>query len=393
MPGELFHRGTLVKWNISYANSVGALGHMQVEADTKAQAILASRLPPGRIVHAKPEAAVLAFLDSPPPTPIQISFLASLSSGVGGGKSVDKEFISLMEANKFFKPKVARAKTKTLCSERMKLLKFNPTAVMLAEVGERSGTLAASIATAAKLLSGIYRIEKEMSKGATPQIILIVIMISLMCASPFMFEPIFAELSAPGAGVRIETTFATSFLFGLQAFISSFWPVLVGIGVALFLTRKRIWKRIKRAPVLTIMNELHKAQRATRFVSTYTTLDYAGIPATELIDRLQQTSSGVERAVFAELNKQISKGKPLSESFDHEYFPDIMIRCLFGMEMLDRERRRDTLELLQSNLVTTVDILSDSLVSRTKLVAWIVVGLVLIMVLVGFYYPLVTLSS
>lgn len=382
-----------MKWNIQYATSLGQAALTQVEADNREEALRLSRIPPSKIVKVTQESGWRELLDPPPPKTTQIMFLASLSSGVAGGKSVDKEFLSLCEGQKAFAPKLPALKAKTLCSQRLRLLKFDSLAAVLAETGERAGTVGASLGLAARMLSDNYRLEKQMGKGIRPQLILMGIMAILLCAVPYLFNDIFAELRLPGLGVRITLTPTTHLIFALKAFLDMFWWLVVGILVTLYVLRSKLWKVTRNWPVLRTKNQLNKTQRAVKFLSTYTTLDGAGVSATEMLTRLRDGSKGEDRDVYAHLLGEVQRGRSLSEAFIPAHFPDLMIRCLYGMESLDKAKKADTFSTLQTNLLTQVDILQDSVVNTFKTVAMLVMFTVLIIVLTGIYFPLMTISQ
>lgn len=381
-----------MKWTIAYANQLGALEQVQIDADTREEALSISRIPASKLVKVTHESKFASLMDPAPSMPVQIAFLASLSSAVGAGKAVDTEVINLVESNKAFARKLPAVKAKTLCSQRFRILKFHQIAIMLAEVGERSGTIAGSISMAAKMLSGNYRLEKEMKKGIKPQVIVMCAVVLMLCAMPYLFDGIFKEMMAPGAGISINITLTTELLFAIKKFLDSAWfvPIIV---IGLIITfRGPIWRKVRSWPLLRQVNELNKTRRAVRFISTYSTLDFAGVPAAELLSKLRDSSSGEDRHAYSNLYDQVDKGKALSESFQAEFFPDLMIRCLYGMESLDRQSRRESLDMLQGNLMTSVEILAETVVSRFKLMAFVTLAIVLGIILTGVYYPLITLS-
>lgn len=381
-----------MKWTISFANQLGALEQVQIDADTREEAIALSRIPESKLVRVSHESKLTALMDPAPSMPLQIAFLASLASAVGAGKAVDTEVLNLVETNKAFAHKLPAVKAKTLCSQRFRILKFHQVAVMLAEVGERSGTIAGSISIAARMLSANYRLEKEMKKGIKPQVIVIIAVVLMLCAMPYLFDGIFKEMTTPGAGISINLTITTHLLFAIKAFLDSWWfvPLIVITLVVVF--KSLIWKKARTWPLLRQVNELNKTRRAVRFISTYATLDFAGVPAAELLAKLRDSSSGEDKAAYAVLYDQVAKGKALSESFDPQFFPDLMIRCLYGMEALDRNSRRESLDMLQGNLFTSVEILAETVVARFKLIAFVTLAIVLGIILTGVYYPLITLS-
>ena len=138
---------------------------------------------------------------------------------------------------------------------------------------------------------------------------------------------------------------------------------------------------------------MHKCQRAVKFISTFVTLDNAGVSSIEMLTRLVGRQRGIERTIYEDMIGHLQTGIPLSESFDEEWFPSIMLRAVSGMESTERNSRRDMLLLLRRNLVTKVQVLSDKVILRFKLFGFAILFLVGICMIVGIYLPLMTINS
>lgn len=380
-------------FRIRYTTSTGTVSALDVEADTQDEALRLSKVLPKRVISIGRANVFDELLDFPPQLPDQVSFLSALAAAVTAGHGADKEFLALVERDRNLKHKLDKVRAKVLTSERLKVLKFSSTAVMLAEMGERSQTLGKSLTTAAATLSENEKIRREMSKGVTPQIIMILVLLAALCAVPYVFGPIIDELSQPGVGVQVKKNLLTHFVLGIRSFLNLTWPVLAVLFVVGFVFKSNLWNVLKDKPLFRNLDELGKAKRGIDFISSFMTLDNAGVPALEFLNRVMAGLPKKEKHVYQEMIDAVSAGKPLSETFNEEWFPRMMCRAVTGMEKSEREGRRENLLLLRKNLMSSVEALSDKITKQFKLLGWLMMFIVAANMLIGLYLPLMTLSA
>lgn len=380
-------------FRIKYALPTGELSTMDVEADTPADAVTASRILQKRVLSVDKANILEGVFNSAPALPDQISFLAALASAVTAGHGADKEFLDLVRTDKTFKAKLGKVEAKILTSERLRVLNFEATAVMLSEMGERSKTLGKSLSIAAEMLTENDQIERQMSKGVMPQIIMIFVLLAAMCGIPYVFGPIIDELTKPGIGIRVNKNILTEFTLFIRTFLNATWYLLIVGFAAILIFRNQIWKRAKTFGFFANLNELNKAKRGIQFISAFITLDAAGVPALEFLTRIQAGIKKSERPIYTNMIDMLNGGKPLSETFDPEWFPKMLCRAVTGMEKAEREDRKEMLLLLRRNLMTRTSALSDKITIQFKLLGWLVLLLVAMNMLVGLYLPLMTIES
>ncbi len=380
-------------FRINYATPQGLLQHVDVDADDKEAALRVSKISSGAVISIGKKSGLSDIFSGAPSEETQISFLAALASSVVAGQSADTELIELAKMEPAFKSKVPQLQSKTLTSDRFKVLKFSQVPVMLAEIGERSGKLGDSLTTAARMMTENYRIDREMKKGIMPQLILIFVMTLALCGIPYLFGPIFDELGKPNSGLVVSRTPFTEALFLIRSLIDNFWFILAPGIVYIVVIRKKIWRRTKTWKMFSSLNELHKAQRAVSFISTFLTLDTAGVPALEVLQRLKGAQNKLGQGIFQHMIDHVARGKPLSTSFQREWWPELMIRAVQGMEQSTPSRRGEMLKLLRENLMTKVQVLSDRTVITFKLIGFFYLAIVLTFMVGGVYFPLMTISG
>lgn len=382
-----------MNWRINYASPQGIVTHLDIEAEDRDAAIRNSKISQSSIISVSKRGGLADLFTGSPSIEVQISFLAALASSVVAGQSADNELVELAKMEPAFKSKVAAVQAKTLTSERLKVLRFSQIPVMLAEIGERSGKLGESLTTAARMMTENYRIDREMKKGILPQLILIGVMTLALCGIPYLFGPIFDELGKPGAGLVVKRTPFTEGLFLIRAMLDNFWFIILPGLVYIFSIRRTIWRKTKTWKMFSSLNELHKAQRGVSFISTFLTLDGAGVPALEILQRLRSAQDKTGQMIFGAMIDHVALGKPLSTSFNGEWWPDLMIRAVQGMEQSTPSRRGEMLKLLRENLMTKVQVLSDRTVVAFKLIGFIYLAFVLTFMVGGVYFPLMTISG
>ena len=381
-------------YTIAYRDARGALAHTEVDADSVDDAKAKSGVNPKRIKSVKEKGAnaLSKLLESSPPLPVQIAVLASVGASVTAGRPVDVEFMEQVKADPQLRGKADEIRKLTLTSERMRHLKFDETAVMLTEVGERTQTLGKSISDSAKMLSETYKLQSMMSKGAKPQIILLIMLLFVLCGMPFMFAPIFEQLG-PDSGVRVETNGGTSLLFGIKWLVENAWMVALAAVVGLVVMWSKLWRWLRFRPFFRQFDELDKAKRAMRFTTAYIPLDSAEVSATEVLSRFRDTSKGVDREVYAAMYKEVEKGRPMSQTFDPTRWPQAFIRTVSGIEQINTELRAETLMTVKGVLSLLMDRITEKLVGTFKLLAWLILFAVIGIMLYGVYLPLMTMST
>jgi type II secretory pathway component PulF len=382
-------------FKIAFVTATGSTQSVRVQANTKEEARDRAGINAKRIVSIQEDTGGLlgGLFNAGPPLQSQISVLAALGAAVASGKSADIEFVAQAEADPALKKRVAELRELTLTSERMRALKFDPTATMLAEVGERTQTLGESISQGAEMLSDQYKLAGVLSKGAKPQILLLLILAGVLCGMPFMFAPIFEAVDQAGGGIVVEKTFATHWLFGIKWGVQNLWPGFVFAVGVIFFTRKRIWAWLRFKPFFSTFDELDRCKRALRFTTAYLPLDKAEVPASEVLARFRDSERGLNQQIYDQMFKAVSNGHAMSTTFDETRWPAMFLRAINDIESADATQRARILEIIKRNLLLRLEITAERLVGRFKLMGWGVLITVIGLMLYGVYLPLMTMSA
>lgn len=379
-----------ITFRIDYLGADGTAKKMDIAAINEEEAIRLSGLPRGRIEAVRKDwltALKRKLTEAPVPLETQSTLLSNFASMLVSGSPPGVAFNTVLKRDSVLSKRAADVETVSLVSAKLKMLKFDPQIVLMAEIGEAAGELGDSLSRAADDLIERKKMQGEFKKALTVPILMLVVGLGSMIATPMFAKKPLESVTAI-RGMKFEPNFLTDMMFGIYwATTTLWWGVLAAIA-ALVIYRRPIWRAIRDLPGFRIINETLKVQRSLIFLISLRPLLRASVPVSQAVRQIRDSSAGETRACLDRVFDHFKTGGALSTSFRSEDWAQLMIDGLSGFDNVlhaNRDKVLDRLISLHRERVKT---------TNGKLIAFItsfgtIMGLLSIaMIFGGMTFPL-----
>lgn len=381
-------------WQIRYIGESGSIEtSSSIKAESREQAITLSGRPPAFIQQVKVDhlGAVKAAFEKKFPPVEQVLMLSAIGSKVASGKiigkaikeSVDYERLGLTfaELDQCETPK-----------EYFTKLRFDETAILIADAGEKSGKLAESLFRASKALQERINAKKEFGKAMQQGLLYTILGCLFMVGIPLWAGGTMHDFIEVQRIPLQLNTLSKVIMFLYMMYTQYFVFLLAGVA-GIYVFREKIWDNIRTLPVFSFINDRMKISRGLDFVTSYQLLLSSGFNNLQSFRFLATRSKGLTHRLYQEATERLNEGRPLSEVFDGPEWPPIVHQNLQGFEDQGPTGR----DLILSNLndaLRAYYLEYSARVSRAaSMVGFGMMILTIMMFAIGFYMPIVNLNT
>lgn len=211
---------------------------------------------------------------------------------------------------------------------------FGNTYVNMVRAGESSGTLEIVLLRLADFMESQVALRNKVIGALTYPVIMLGIAVMIVAAMMILVVP---KITVMFEDLGAELPFITKLLIGLSGFLSSWWPLLIILGVFAMLGFER-WRRtddgaerwdrfVLKVP---LMGDLMRKIAISRFARTLSTLLSSGVPllaALEIVEAVM--NNRVLSAVIHEARSAIREGDSISGPLKRsEEFPPMVVHMV-----------------------------------------------------------------
>jgi type II secretory pathway component PulF len=373
----------------------GGVERRSVDAESESEARVRSGFSPGRIKSIRRGDSFgnwLAQITRQRPKPeIQAVFMASLSAIVLAGqvhRGIDR-LLAQYRRHIQYNPTKLREQTKI--SDMLAVLNFEPLAVTLVQVGEKTGEVSRSLTKASSTLIYQLKLKEELGKDLVLALVYIALGLAVLGVAVFVFSPFLIEMGNE-KGITFPKNFATDTLLFLYSWLLEYWPILMGAVAMTFTYRRIIWFRVRGWPVVNWVWSVQQLRNALFFLAGFEPLFIAGVTEDKAFQLLRAGSGSSAQRAYTSAIEKINEGAPLSVAIDNEEWPDSFRAGMSGYESAPQETKIELLSGLTEVLILQQRVMSRRLSKLAKLVGMcIAIGAVLLMVF-GAVLPLQQMS-
>lgn len=381
---------------IKYIGPDGHVLHHSEIASTREQAISQagqSGIPEGIIQSVQPDllgGLRRILFEKRYPTNQQVLSLVTLASKLESGKTPGR---AIREAVDYEEIGITKAQMDAceVPSDYFKVLRFDETAILLAEAGDSSGNLSDALHRAADVMREREKSRKEFAKPLKMAMINFVAGTLAAIGFPLfggtMLHKFIYEQKFP-----ITPTFASKTLMFLNSFYQEYWPfILVAIAV-IFVFRSRVWMAVRDWPFFTLFNNRARVRRGLDFIQSYNLLSASGYTNPQIFKFMMERAKGAQIAVFQQAYERLKEGRELGAVFDNAEWPKIIGQNLSGFEEQGVDARKRVLDNLINALSAIFTDYSERIAALFSKIALIVIMTSILLFALGFYIPMVTVK-
>lgn len=377
---------------VKYIGQEGGSLVKSVDAIDKEEAISKSGVPPQIIQSVTPDhlgGLRQALTEKKLPINEQILSLVTIASKLESGKTAIK---AINESVDFESLGVTREQLEVCeqASDFFKILKFDSTAILLAEAGDRAGDLADALKRAASIIRERELARKEFAKPMKTAVINFVVGIVAGIGFP-MFGGTMIDKFINEQKLPLEAGPVTDLLMWLNNFYRDYGFIVLGCLVALFVIRARLWPYLKSLPVFQLFYNRTSARLGLDFIQTYSLLTASGYTNPQVFKFLIERSKGDQRVMYEEASKLLNEGRELGAIFASEGWPKIISQNLQGFEQQTVDGRNRILSNLSEALSTIFMQYSEKIATAIGRISMLTLISALLVFALGFYVPLMTM--
>lgn len=272
----------------------------------------------------------------------------------------------------------------------LKAMRFDDTAILLADAGEKSGNLSDSLKRAATVLRDRMKTQKEFAKPMKTAALNFVVGISAGIGFPIFGGSMLREFIYKQK-FPITPTSLSHLLMWLENFYMTYWPVLVGLLVAAFIFRTKVWDSCRRWPVFRLFDDRLRCKRGLEFVQTYQLLTASGFTTPQVLRFMLERSKGRQRALYEDALERNKEGRELGLVFESDEWPQIIQQNLKGFEQQQVDGRSRILSNLSEALTEMFIQYSEKIAGAMSRGAMAVLISSILLFALGFYVPMMTM--
>jgi type II secretory pathway component PulF len=275
-------------------------------------------------------------------------------------------------------------------SDYFKLLRFDEIAVLLAEAGDKSGYLAESLKRAAEVMRDRMKTKKEFAKPMRKAAINFVVGVLAGIGFPLFGGKMLYEFIIKQK-LPITLNPLSHIMMWLNDFYLNFWPMIVGVLIAGFIFRARIWESARTWPLINLLNNRLRCQRGLEFIQTYHLLTSNGFTNPMVLQFLHDRTKGRVRDLYKEALERNVERREIGQVFEGDEWPKIISQNMKGFEHQTLEGRERILQNLSEALTGMYIHYSEKIADTVSVGAMLVLISSIMLFGIGFYVPMVTM--
>lgn len=381
-------------WTVSYVGNDGQKAKLSIAAESAAEARDKSGIHGSRILSVSPSfiGAISEKLTAPRVSiENQILLLSSLAAMAAAGENIDDALRSLIRGDRVLRKLEPKFESATLTSDRLRMMAFDTEAVLLTQVGEKSGSLSNSLLIAAKQLMVRKKMLAGIGKGLLPGVILMLAGLAALTGLPLVFEKLILEFKNT-PDLSIKTGLATDILLGVSHVVRNYWTIAVAVIIGIVVFHRPLWVYARKIPILSMVEDYFLHARALRFLSAYRPLSEAGINVYDALMEMRRDSGFSDRAVYQQMLDSLKAGSSFSQTIDTPAWPEIIRRGMRNFENADPEKRLVIIDNILDLLMQRLEMISGTL-SRVSYFIGMMMALAAIAIIVlGAMLPLISVK-
>lgn len=319
----------------------------------------------------------------------QVLSLITIASKLEAGKTPGKAIMEAVDLSKLgLSPADLSGCERP--SDYLKLMRFDETAILLAEAGDKAGNLSDSLKRAASVLRDRVKTKKEFAKPMKTAAINFVVGVTAGIGFPIFGGSMMREFIYKQK-LPITPTVLSDLLMWLEAFYSTYWPLLIVFFVGVMIFRQKLWALCRRWPILRLFDDRLRCKRGLEFIQAYQLLTLSGFTTTQVLRFMIDRSRGRERQLYEEALVRNNEGRELGVVLETDEFPKIIRQNLKGFEQQTIDgRKRILLNLSEALSEMFMNYSENIATSVSRLAMLVLIGSILLFAL-GFYVPMMTM--
>ncbi|MCT8162754.1 type II secretion system F family protein (plasmid) [Pseudomonas fulva] len=381
-------------WLISYIGESGSIEtSSSIKAESREQAIQLFGRPPAFIQQVKVDhlGVVKAAFEKKFPPIEQVLMLSAIASKLASGKTISKaikESVDFGRLGLTFN-EIDRCETP---KEYFTKLRFDETAILIADAGDKAGRLSDSLYRAAKAIQERINAKKEFGKAMQQGLLYTLLGSLFMIGIPLWAGSTihdFIEVQR----IPLKLNSLSNLIMFLHMLYTQYFIFLIAGAAGIYLFREKIWDNIRTLPGFSFINERMKVSRGLDFVTSYQLLLSSGFNNLQSFRFLATRSKGLTHRLYVEASDRLNEGRQLSDVFDSPEWPPIVHQNLQGFEEQGPSGRDLVLTNLNEALRAYYLEYSARVSRAASIIGFAMMILTIMMFAVGFYMPIVNLNS
>lgn len=377
---------------IKFVGPEGGIQSKPIEALTKEEAISKSGLHQRTIESVDIDyfgAFRASLTEKRLPQTEQVVALVTIASKLEAGITPGRSIIESVDLNKLELSTADLAGCERAC-DYLKVLRFDETAILLADAGDKAGNISESLSRAADVLRERAKTKKEFAKPMKKAIVNFVVGFAAAIGFPLFGGNMLSEFIYKQK-LPVTTNNMSDILMALQSFYVSFWPMILALAVVAFVMRTRLWNSVRRWPLCKIFDDRMRCKRALEFVQTYQLLTQSGFTDPQVLQFLQDRSKGRQREIYKEALDLKVEGREISAVLVSDEWPKIITQNLKGFDQQNLDSREKILKNLAAALTEMFVNYSESIADNLGRLSMATLIFSLFLFALGFYMPMVTM--
>lgn len=381
-------------WQVRYIGQSGSIGSESINAETREQAITKC----GQPAHIIQQVSIdhlgglkALFKGRQFPLVEQVLFLTTIASKLNSGKTIGK---AVKESVPYQRLKITDAQLEVCETPKdyLELLRFDGTAVLIADAGDKVGKLPAALYRAAKSLSDRVAVTKEFSKALRQGLIYSGLGLAFIIAIPLFAGSAINDFIVVQR-IPLQLNGLSDLVMFLYRLYTQYFVLIFGALCACYLFRDKIWKSVRDLPLLRFVNDRIKISRGMDFVTSYHLLQASGFNNPQIFKFLEFRSKGLTHSLYIEASERLEEGRKLSDAFENPEWPDLIHQNLQGFEDQNPDGRDVVLQNLTDALKAYYFSYSEKITSTCSFVGFLLMLISIAMLAIGFYMPIVNLNQ
>lgn len=377
---------------LKYISQEGSVQSKPIEAMTRDEAISKSGFQARNIESVEVDhlGAIKASLtEKRLPLTEQVLALVTIASKLEAGRTPGRAILESVDTTKLGMNQADFGGCER-ASDYLKLMRFDETAILLADAGDRAGNLSDSLKRAASVLRDRMKTKKEFAKPMKTAAINFFVGSAAGIGFPLFGGSMLREFLYVQK-FPITPTVLSHILMWLEWFYMTYWPIMVALLVCAFVFRTRVWDAIRRWPFFKLFDDRLRCKRGLEFTQTYRLLTVSGFTNPQVLRFMLERSKGRQRALYEEALERNKEGRELGQVFENEEWPTIISQNLKGFEEQNPDGRQAILVNLSEALTEMFIQYSEKIANSMARSSMIVLISSILLFALGFYVPMMTM--
>lgn len=384
-----------MQFEISILEANGSVKKISIEASSKHEAIHKSGFSEDRVVSVRRDlfARIKNLINNKSPSlDTQAVFLQVLAGLISSGRPAIEAVNSLLKSmGKRVNLSKIDLHEQLEVSKILNELKFDESAIVLAQVGEESGRLADLLGVAAQNIMKRLSAGSEMRKGMAMGAVYFVVGIVMLTVFPLYIVPQMLRLiNHPKS--NFTSNAVTDVLIALYDVYTTMYPLFIIAAVVVFLFRSKIWLLIRNQPVISLVYDFQRTSRGLTFMQAFRPLYEAGVVTERAIQLLRDKASGEMYKIYDKMYQGIITGGDISSVLDTDDWPLVVRQGFIGFAGLDHKQRVPVIDQLIESLNLDRLSISRSIGRVLNMMGLFTIMTGIYLVAQGFYMPIMSMS-